>query len=120
MHGLGFYVPAFNLGFYSDIPSEAKSKIIFYYEAFTVLLSFRWLLDFIDRPARVAIYTDNMNTRDIYSSLRANKYLTAVYGRSLPTAFSVLFSIFYLSKFVRAPAPSILDGIPLNLRSELY
>jgi hypothetical protein len=69
--GLGFWYPDLHLAFYSATPGDDLSNLIFYFEALCVLCA---LLDVCRRsttPSRFIIYTDNLNTVDIFSSLAA-------------------------------------------------
>lgn len=69
--GLAFWYPSLDLAFYSPTPDDDVSGLIFYFEALCVLCA---LLDACTRdevPGRFIIYTDNLNTVDIFSSLSA-------------------------------------------------
>ena len=71
--GMGFWYPEFNIGFYSPTPHYEHPDLIFYFEALCVHSA---LFDAHRRTGskevgRFVIYTDNSNTVDIFSSLRA-------------------------------------------------
>jgi hypothetical protein len=76
--GMGFWYPALDLAFYSPTPDDDlkglvdRNGLIFYFEALCVLCA---LLDactyHADSPGRFVIYTDNLNTVNIFSSLNA-------------------------------------------------
>jgi len=69
--GLGFWYPDLNLGFVAETPADDVTHLIFYFEVLCVLCA---LLDACVRTreyGRFAIYTDNRNTVDIFSSLHA-------------------------------------------------
>jgi hypothetical protein len=67
--GMGFWYPSLNLGFYSPTPENSVTTIIFYFEALCVLCALRDVQHRAQKGARVVIYTDNMNTVQIFNSL---------------------------------------------------
>ncbi|KAF9457516.1 hypothetical protein BDZ94DRAFT_1339844 [Collybia nuda] len=83
---MGFWSPLCNLGFHYSIPEHQrnnKATPIFYFEAYAVVSALHWAVHLQTPPARIAIFTDNYNTVNIFDSLRASpKYnpflLTAV------------------------------------------
>jgi hypothetical protein len=69
--GMGFWYPALDIGFHSKTPPDPCDGLIFYFEALCVLCA---LLDAHTRssvPSRFVLYTDNLNTVDIFNSLNA-------------------------------------------------
>jgi hypothetical protein len=86
--GMGFWYPDFNIGFYSPTPSYEHPDLIFYFEALCVHSA---LFDAHRRTGtqthgQFIIYTDNSNTVDIFSSLRA----LPPYNHLLKTAVNIL------------------------------
>jgi hypothetical protein len=86
--GMGFWYPDLNLAFYSETPSYEYPDLIFYFEALCVHSA---LFDAHRRTVspgtgRFLIYTDNSNTVDIFSSLRA----LPPYNHLLKTAVDIL------------------------------
>ena len=86
--GMGFWYPSLNLGFYSLTPYHEHPDLIFYFEALCVHSA---LFDAHRRTGtqtegRFVIYTDNSNTVDIFSSLRA----LPPYNHLLKTAVDIL------------------------------
>jgi hypothetical protein len=67
--GMGFWFPEFNLGFQCPIPEDENKEFIFYYEALTV--SCCMLNKWAQTKPRLVVYSDNMNTVDIWHSLKA-------------------------------------------------
>jgi hypothetical protein len=67
--GMGFWYPSLNLGFYSPTPENSVTTIIFYFEALCVFCALRDVQHRAQKGARVVIYTDNMNTVQIFNSL---------------------------------------------------
>jgi hypothetical protein len=76
--GMGFWYPALHIAFYSPTPDDDldglvdRNGLIFYFEALCVLCA---LLDACtyntESPGRFVIYTDSLNTVNIFSSLSA-------------------------------------------------
>ncbi|RDB27518.1 hypothetical protein Hypma_003768 [Hypsizygus marmoreus] len=71
-YGMAFWCPSRSLGFSYEIPPGDRSKPIFYFEAYAVLSAFQWITSILPRPQRVLIYTDNLNTVNIFNTLRAS------------------------------------------------
>jgi hypothetical protein len=69
--GLGFWYPDLDDGFFSDISTDAKLEIIYFYEALCVFCAIRNVSSLAHRGARVVIYTDNFNTVHLFNSLNA-------------------------------------------------
>ena len=69
--GMGFWYPDLNIAFYSDTPPDDVTGLIFYFEALCVLCALRNACDRASALGRFVLYTDNHNTVDIFSSLRA-------------------------------------------------
>ena len=78
--GLGFWVPSREVGFYADgtvpyPPNLAVNKetgSIFYLEALSVLSAIFWVERLTNHPRKLLIYTDSMNTVDMFNSMRAD------------------------------------------------
>lgn len=71
LFGMGFWSPHLLLAFQTRI-NTAISRPIFYWEAYTVVSALHWALHSSSPPPRrVLIYCDNMNTVNLFSSLRA-------------------------------------------------
>jgi hypothetical protein len=86
--GMGFWYPKLKVAFYSPTPCYEHPDLIFYFEALCVHSA---LFDAYRRTASVGnnrfiIYTDNSNTVDIFSSLRA----LPPYNHLLKTAIDIL------------------------------
>jgi len=76
--GLGFWYPSLDMGFYSPTPFDDlhgladRNGLIFYFEALCVLCALRDASSRHAKPAgRFLIYTDSLNTVDLFSSLSA-------------------------------------------------
>ena len=80
--GLAFWTPALALGFASGIPDGSCSSDIFWFESLAVLSALHWAAARTNPPHFLAIFTDNLNTVQMFNSLHA----------SSPTYNSILFS----------------------------
>jgi hypothetical protein len=75
--GMGFWTESLGRGFYSAVPKDVPKDTIFFWEATCVLSALEWFcLDqrtgfARDKPARLTIFTDNLNTVQIFGSLAA-------------------------------------------------
>lgn len=84
LSGLGFWCPSLSRGFYADLPSAPPnlSDNIFWFEAITVLAALHWVAShptLATSPLiRLAIYTDNLNTVQIFDRLRAESFFTHI------------------------------------------
>lgn len=88
LHGLGFWCPESNEGFISNLPEAPKDveDNIFWFEALTVLSALEWAAARKDRPRRLIVYTDNLNTVQMFDRLRG----APVYDELLLLACDIL------------------------------
>jgi len=70
MDGMGYWFPDHKVGYFSPVPFSVPSDIIFYFEALCVAAALECAHLSTADGARILIYTDNMNTVDIFNSLR--------------------------------------------------
>lgn len=89
--GLGFWAPALGLGFFGDGPAQYppnlhKPGTIFYLEALCILAAIIWAATLENPPKRLLIYTDSINSADMYNTMRAH----AGYNDLLMTAVETL------------------------------
>jgi len=70
--GMGFWYPNCHVGFYSPTPYDAPSKLIYYFEALCVVSTLNHIATHHPHASKVIIYTDNLNTIHIFSSLRCH------------------------------------------------
>jgi len=68
---MGFWHPGLMVRFYSPTPEDVHPDLIFYFEALCVLCALRDTCSKSSLPSRFIIYTNNLNTVDIFSSLSA-------------------------------------------------
>ncbi|KIJ53095.1 hypothetical protein M422DRAFT_155460 [Sphaerobolus stellatus SS14] len=70
---MGFYVPSKNLGYASRIPPNPLIQNIFFYEMLTVASAVGWAAECPKVPRRLLLYTDSMNTVEMFYSMRAGE-----------------------------------------------
>lgn len=75
LEGLGFWCSHRHVAFMADRPPAptALEDHIFWYEALCVLAALEWAASLPSPPRRLAIYTDNLNTVQMFDSFRARE-----------------------------------------------
>ena len=77
LSGMGFWSPKLRCGFFTDelpsVPSPHLAGSIFWYESLTVLSTLLWASSLPHWPCRISIFTDSMNTMEIFHFLQAFK-----------------------------------------------
>ena len=71
LDGLGFWFPGLGAGFWSPIPEEPPKDTIFFFEALSVLSAIVQSTSFGFPIDKLVIYTDNLNTVQIFNSFSA-------------------------------------------------
>jgi hypothetical protein len=71
LDGLGFWYPSLNVGYWAPTPTRSMTDTIFYYEALSVLSAITHSTNFGFPVNRLVIYTDNLNTVQVFNSLSA-------------------------------------------------
>jgi hypothetical protein len=106
---MGFWYPANGHAFYSHVPSGVPTDFIFYYEALCVLSALEHASSLCSSPSRIAIYTDNSNTVDIFSSLRC----LPAYNEILKQSANILLATDHQLRVFHVPGHdnSIADAI---------
>ena len=95
--GMGFWLPCLRVGFQHLVSNSAHN--VFYLEALAVLSALAFVVDHSSlRPSRVAIFTDNTNSVNIFHSLHARPpynpiLLTAV---DLLLTSNISLRVFYI------------------------
>ncbi|KAJ8582929.1 hypothetical protein M405DRAFT_749452 [Rhizopogon salebrosus TDB-379] len=84
--GLGIWFPGDAFACQSRLPHNPPTDTIFYFEALAVCAAVHLLADMDDRPSKLLVYTDNMNTVAMFNSLRAQP----PYNGLLRSAMNVL------------------------------
>jgi hypothetical protein len=69
--GLGFWFPGLETGFWSPVPDDCPKDTIFYFEALCVLSAIMQSTTLGIPVNRLVVYTDNLNTVQIFNSLSA-------------------------------------------------
>jgi hypothetical protein len=70
LSGLGFWYPDSQVGYHSPIPYNVPSDIIFYFEALCVVSALHHCVVDASTHLKIVIYTDNLNTVDIFNTLK--------------------------------------------------
>ena len=72
--GLDFWSSARQLGFMASLPSapDRLEDTIFWFEALCVLAALQWAASLHRPPRRLAVYTNNLNTVQIFESFKAS------------------------------------------------
>ncbi|KAF9516124.1 hypothetical protein BS47DRAFT_1261334, partial [Hydnum rufescens UP504] len=69
---LGFWSPTHHLGFISPLDPSLPPRPIFFHKALCVLCALLWASEHPPIPRRLAIFTDSLNTVQIFRSLHAD------------------------------------------------
>ena len=67
--GLGYWFPSASLGFCTPTPKDPPTSSIFYFKALCMLCALQDISTRVEPYSRIAIYTDNLNTVQIFNSL---------------------------------------------------
>jgi hypothetical protein len=68
--GLAFWIPACHQSYYSPVPLDTASDIIFYFEALAVAGALDNLRTSAMNSSKIIVYTDSLNTVNIFNTLR--------------------------------------------------
>ena len=123
--GMGIWFPGEYAGYQSPLPPNGPRDLIFFYEALAVCSAFHIGAKF--GCDRIAIYTDNTNTVDMFSSLRAkpvyNSILIAAVDFAVNTSISTKVYYVpgnqniiadYLSRFQNAKALQLAPNMRIR------
>ena len=69
LEGLGFWYPSSALAFYSSTPKDSEVSVKFYFEALCVFCALMDVANRARQGAKIVIYTDNLNTVQMFNSL---------------------------------------------------
>jgi hypothetical protein len=69
--GLGFWFPDLDAAFWSPVPHDPPKDTIFYFESLAVLSAILQSTTFNRAVTKLVIYTDNLNTVQMFNSLSA-------------------------------------------------
>lgn len=67
--GLAFWFPACFQGYYSPVPLDTASDIIFYFETLAIAGAFENLCTSAMHLSKIVIYTNNMNMVNIFNMM---------------------------------------------------
>lgn len=97
--GLGFWYPDSKEGYYAPTPVIVPSGAIFYYEALCVLSALDHVQSKAQRGSKILLYTDNVNTVDIFRSL----HCLLPYNQLLKSAVDILIQKNYSLHVLHVP-----------------
>lgn len=69
--GMAFWFPSVNVGFQARISAGQPTNTIFYFEALTVCSAILEASSFLPHGARLAVFSDNLNTVQLFNTLSA-------------------------------------------------
>ena len=97
---MGFWYPAGNVGFQHSLDVSAASPGIFFYEAWTVVSALYWAVHNLplQRRSRIALYTDNSNTVNMFNTLSAKPTYNPLVMAAVNLAlnFHIEFRVFFI------------------------
>jgi len=93
MEGLAFYYPDRSTAYYAPVPTNAARDIIFYFEALAVASACNDLKNTVPQHSHIVIYTDSMNTVDIFNSLRCQPEFNPLLRHCVDVMISQEFQI---------------------------
>jgi len=83
--GLEYWFPSSSLGFCASTPENPPTSAIFWFEALCVLCALQDVSTRVKSTSKIVIYTDNLNTVQIFNSLACVKlYILGVAGYNKP------------------------------------
>jgi len=88
MEGLAFWYPGRSEGFYSPVPESQIDETIFYFEALTATSAIDDLRERETHHAKIILYTDSMNTVDIFNSLKCKPAFNPMLLLSVETSIN--------------------------------
>jgi hypothetical protein len=118
LDGMGFWYHNTDVGYYSPTPTSPPVEHIFYFEALCALSALRHAVESFPNKRRFVIYSDNMNSVNIFSSLRANP----AYNHILQAASDIMIKHNIDLRVLHVPGSSntIADAISrLNIATVL-
>ncbi|PBK84919.1 hypothetical protein ARMGADRAFT_1088068 [Armillaria gallica] len=116
LNGMGFWIPKIACSFVCPTPALPEGEeVIFFFEALCVCAAIHWVAETLspELRKRVTIFMDNMNTVDIFNSLRA----LPTYNPILKAAVDVMISHSIDLHVIHIPGPDnkIVDALSRSL-----
>jgi hypothetical protein len=107
--GMGFWYLTSKDGYYAPTPVNIPSEVIFYYESLCVVSALVNVQSKAPRGSKILIYTDNLNTVDIFRTLRC----LPAYNHLLKTAVDVLIANDFSLRVLHVPGTlnSVADAL---------
>jgi hypothetical protein len=96
--GMGFWAPRLSTGFQCPITASENPPRIFFDEALAVVSALDYATHLLTVPRRIAIFTDNTNTVDMFNSLHAKPSHNPLLLTAIDTSMSAgsLFRVFHI------------------------
>ena len=88
MEGIAFWYPGRREGFYSPVPESRIDETIFYFEALAATSAIDDLRERETYHAKIILYTDSMNTVDIFNSLKCKPAFNPMLPLSVETSIN--------------------------------
>jgi hypothetical protein len=111
---MGLFCPSLHIGYCSPIPDAAQISTIFYYGALCVISALLWVSQLPTPPHRLLIYTDSMNSVEMFHSLKALE------GYNDLLLFAVGILIWSHMSLCVFHVPSMENGIDNALSHQLF
>jgi hypothetical protein len=105
--GMGIWFPGEYAGYQSSLPINGPKDLIFYYEALAICSAIHLAAQHGVR--RVAIYSDNTNSVDMFSSLRARPEYNRILRSTIDVA--ILHELEFKVYYVPGPENVIADHL---------
>jgi len=99
--GLGIWIPHDNFACQCPLPTSPPNDTIFFFEALAVCSAIHCVADMAWTPAKLLVYSDNMNTVAIFNSLRAGPS----YNPILLSAVDILLKYRFDLRVEHVPGP---------------
>ena len=112
--GMGIWFPGEYAGYQSPLPPEGPKDLIFFYEALAICSAIHLGVQYGTK--RIAIYSDNTNSVDMFSSLRAKREYNSILMSAIDLAFKheIKFKVYYI------PGPeNVIADLLSRFRNEL-
>ena len=110
---LAFYIPSYNSAFFSPISQQPPQFHIFFYEALSVISALAFCVGLQPLLHRLLIYSDSMNTVDIFHSLKVydeyNHLLLFAIRLLLPQTTSLI--VFHIAGTENTAADAVSCGL---------
>ena len=120
--GMGIWFPGIYAGYQSPLPSNGPKDLIFFYEALAICSAIH--LGVKDGAKRIAVFSDNTNSVDMFSSLRAQPEYNSILMSTIDivTEHGVEFKVYYVpgaENIIADPLSRFRNDVALFLAPKL-